>query len=102
MQKDGYRYLDLKPEEVLHLTHKEFFLMMEQYVEKQYDHMEMMSLQAMFMRVAHHSDKKNLKATDLFDREKLKRMENQPSEEELQEKYKRQQEILDNITIKER
>jgi len=99
MQQDGYRYLDLSPQQVLALTHKEFYMMMEQKVEKTYDELERESVKAMMMRAAYHSDKKNMTAKDIFDRNKIEK-EKELDSEEMKEKIRKQNEWVNNLNFR--
>lgn len=99
MQQDGYRYLDLLPQQVLTLTHKEFYMMMEQKVEKTYDELERESVKAMMMRAAYHSDKKNMKPIDLFDRNNIEK-EKELDSEEMKEKIRKQNEWVNNLNFR--
>lgn len=92
MQQDGYRYLDLPPQQVLALTHREFFMMLEQRVEKTYDELEREAVKAIMMRAAYHSDKKNMKPTDIFDRNHVGE-----DDEDIKEKMERQQNFVNNL-----
>jgi hypothetical protein len=96
IQQEGYRYLDLLPQQVLSLTHKEFYMMMEQRVEKNYDELERESIKAMMMRAAYHSDKKNMKATDLFNRDQISKGK-ELDDEDMKEKMRKQQEFLNRL-----
>lgn len=98
MQQEGYRYLDLLPQQVLALTHKEFYMLMEQRVEKSYDELERESVKAMMMRAAYHSDKKNMTAKDIFDREKIEK-EKELDSDDVKEKMRQQQDFLNRLNF---
>ncbi|HET6528952.1 MAG TPA: phage tail assembly chaperone [Balneolaceae bacterium] len=93
--KTAYRYLDLRPEETMRMTPKEFHLLMDAKQEKVYDEMEMMALEAMMMRAAYHA--KKLKQYELFDRQKVEQKHKDP--EDMKEKLHRQQEWLNSLKI---
>lgn len=83
---DGYRFLNLKPAEVLGMTHKEFNLLMKGNKEKTFDQLEMYSIHALMIRRAYH-ERKRLKATDLFKRpkESAKQVDKKDMVEEMQQ-----------------
>jgi len=68
---DAYRYMGMMPDEFLRLTPREFTIIAEAENERKNDEMELASLKTMWQRQAYHA--KRLKASDLFDRNKMKR-----------------------------
>ncbi|MGG3072178.1 phage tail assembly chaperone [Niallia circulans] len=79
MLSDGWRYLQLLPEQVYDLTPKEFRLLLGAQMERKYDEYERQSHFAI-MNLKAQNAKKSIKATDLF-----KRPADEKAEAELQE-----------------
>lgn len=70
------------------LTHKEFHLLLESQIEKNYDEMEKQAVQALMMRKAYHTKpKKNLKVNDFFKRPS--KHDQDPKQENIEDKKKR-------------
>lgn len=72
MQQDGFRYLGLTADKSMNLSPREYQNMMIGRNEQYLDQLQTYSIYALMMRVAYHHDpKKQLKPTDLFNRNKL-------------------------------
>lgn len=68
----GWRYLDIRPDEVLSLTHKEFTILLEEQEEKNHDNNEQQAMYAiMYAAASRGKGKKGKlpKLKDLYDRD---------------------------------
>lgn len=89
---EGWRYLKLKPAEVLSLTPREFTILMRAETESRHDDYERMTTEAMFVRQAYHA--KKLKPSDLFKRPDGSKRDKRMTREELREYTEQQQAVL--------
>lgn len=75
MQRIGWRFLDLHPNEVLALTYREFTILCEEQEEKNHDKNEQQAMYAiMYAAASRGKGKKGKlpKLKDLYDRESIK------------------------------
>lgn len=66
---DAYRYMGILPEDFLRMTPREFAIIADAENERKSDEMELSSIKTIWNRQAYHA--KRLKASDLFDRDKM-------------------------------
>lgn len=84
------------PDEILRLTQREFYLLMDAKEDKIYDRIEFMSVQAILTASAINTTKKNLKAQDLFKRPKKGQ---QQSAKDAKQRIQRNQEFLNSLNF---
>lgn len=87
----------MKPWEVRRLTPKEFHILLEEAKEMKFDDAEMMSLQAILVRSAINSKKKQLQPSDFIKRTNEEKQ--QEKFETMQEEFERDQAWLSSLVV---
>lgn len=100
--RHGWRYMDLRPEHVLRMTHKEFLMLSEESVEKTHDSNEKIAMASLMNAVSSRGKGKKgklPKLTDLYDRDSVVGGNKETEVEDKFERHKAAQDWLTNFNL---